>query len=92
MFIEKNYRLSNGNYFHFHETDDGYDYSLYDDSGNLIDGGVLEYDNSTNSSLSEVLNKLSNYTELPELLNPDIQEVDKEIIEDFEELQYRRNI
>lgn len=38
--IEKNYKLNNGNYFHFHTNDEGYYYAIYDNRGTEIDGGL----------------------------------------------------
>ena len=40
--IEKNYKLSNDNYFHFHTNEEGYYYSIYDKNGKELDGGLLE--------------------------------------------------
>ena len=38
------YKLENGNLLEVQECDEGYDFSLYDEAVNLLDGGVLESD------------------------------------------------
>lgn len=75
-YIDKNYKLSDGSYFHFHETLDGYDYTIYDSSKNELDGGILET-NSNNEK--EILKELSIFTGLNELLTKDIIELNEEI-------------
>lgn len=76
--MDKNYRLSNDTYFNFHTTDDGYDYTLYDSSGNLIDGGVLEDDLLKVNTESEILESISDFADIPELLNKNKVEISDE--------------
>ncbi len=76
--MDKNYKLSNETYFNFHTTDDGYDYTLYDSSGNLIDGGVLEDDLLKVNTESEILERISDFADIPELLNKNKVEISDE--------------
>ena len=40
--MSKNYKLKSGNYLKIDKTDEGYEYSLYEECKRLIDGGILE--------------------------------------------------
>lgn len=82
--MNKNYKLSNGQFFHFHECEDGFDYTVYDRNGLLIDGGILEYDLRFSSNEEKVLKALATFTEIPQLLGDDKVEIDESIIEEFE--------
>lgn len=81
--INKSYKLSNHTFFHFHNTDEGFDYSIYDKNGILVDGGVLEYDMTKIITTAQILKELSHFTNTPELLN-DKKKIDNSIIENFE--------
>ena len=83
--IEKNYKLTNGNYFHFHTSEEGYYYSIYDQYGNEQDGGLLEYsDNEENQTLSDIRKRLAEFTDIKELINKDLEEVSREFIDNLE--------
>ena len=83
--IEKNYKLPNGNYFHFHTNEEGYYYSIYDKYGVEQDGGLLEYsDNEENQTLSDIRKRLAEFTDIKELINKDLEEVSREFIDNLE--------
>ena len=66
--IEKNYKLSNENYFHFHTNEEGYYYSIYDKYGAEQDGGLLEYSNNEeNQTLLDIRKRLAEFTDIEEL-------------------------
>ena len=72
--IEKNYKLSNGNYFHFHTNDEGYYYAIYDKYGVEQDGGLLEYsDNVENQTLMGIRKRLAEFTDIEELTNENLE-------------------
>lgn len=79
--MDKNYKLLDGRQFHFHDREEGYDYTLYDERGKEIDGGILEYDFENEKELPEweIIELLANFADLPELLEK-IEEIE-EIIE-----------
>ena len=84
--IEKNYKLSNGNYFHFHTNDEGYYYEIYNNFGTEIDGGLLEYyeiDNTKQSEL-DIRKRLAEFTDIEELANENLREVSQEFIDALE--------
>lgn len=84
--IEKNYKLSNGNYFHFHTNDEGYYYSIYDKYGVEQDGGLLEYsDNVENQTLMGIRKRLAEFTDIEELTNENLEEVSQDFIDNLEE-------
>ncbi len=86
--IEKNYKLSNGNYFHFHTNEDGYYYSIYDKNGIEQDGGLLEYsDNEENQTLLDIRKRLAEFTNIEELANEDLEEVSQEFIDNLENFE-----
>ena len=83
--IEKNYKLTNGNYFHFHTSEEGYYYSIYDQYGNEQDGGLLEYsDNEENQTLIDIRKRLAEFTNIEELSNENLEEVSQEFIDELE--------
>lgn len=84
--IEKNYKLSNGNYFHFHTNEEGYYYSIYDKYGVEQDGGLLEYsDNVENQTLMGIRKRLAEFTDIEELTNENLEEVSQDFIDNLEE-------
>lgn len=83
--IEKNYKLSDGSYFHFHTNDEGYYYAIYDNNGIEQDGGLLEYSkNEKNQSLNDIRKRLSDFTDISELSNENMEEVSQEFIDNLE--------
>lgn len=83
--IEKNYKLNNGNYFHFHTNDEGYYYAIYDNRGTEIDGGLLEYSkNVDKKTLDEIRKDLAEFTEITELADTNLEEVSQEFIDNLE--------
>ena len=84
--IEKNYKLSNGNYFHFHTNDEGYYYAIYDNRGTEIDGGLLEYsENADKKTLDDIRKDLAKFTDITELADTNLEEVSQEFIDNLEE-------
>ena len=84
--IEKNYKLNNGNYFHFHTNDEGYYYAIYDKYGVEQDGGLLEYsDNVENQTLMGIRKRLAEFTDIEELTNENLEEVSQDFIDNLEE-------
>lgn len=74
--MSKNYKLKSGNYLKIDKTDEGYEYSLYEECKRLIDGGILEnLDLSEDEALKEIL-KIFN---IPE--NIEFTEFEDEIVE-----------
>ena len=89
--IEQNYKLSNGNYFHFHTNEEGYYYSLYNEVGDEIDGGLLEYseiDNETQST-EDIKRRLAEFTDIKELTQDNLEEVSQDFIDN---LQFKKVI
>lgn len=84
--IEKNYKLSNGNYFHFHTNEEGYYYAIYNNFGTEIDGGLLEYSEIDNIRQSEldIRKRLADFTDIEELTNENLREVSQEFIDNLE--------
>ena len=83
--IEKNYKLSDENYFHFHTNEEGYYYSIYDKNGIEQDGGLLEYSNNEESqTLSDIRRRLAEFTNIEELANDNLEEVSQDFIDDLE--------
>lgn len=84
--IEKNYKLSNGNYFHFHTNDEGYYYAIYNNFGTEIDGGLLEYSEIDNTKQSEldIRKRLADFTDIEELAKENLREVSQELIDNLE--------
>lgn len=66
--INENYLLSNGQYFHFHRCDDGFDYTIYDNNGIEIDGGILEYEFIAPQTIEDILKELAEFIGIGELL------------------------
>ena len=77
--IDKNYKLKNGNYFHFHTNEEGYYYEIYDQFGFEQDGGLLEYsDNEENETLMSIRKRLAEFTDIDELADVNLQEVSQD--------------
>lgn len=77
--IDKNYKLKNGNYFHFHTNEEGYYYAIYDKFGVEQDGGLLEYsDNEENETLMSIKKRLAEFTDIEELTDNNLQEVSQD--------------
>ena len=77
--IDKNYKLRNGNYFHFHTNEEGYYYEIYDQFGFEQDGGLLEYsDNEQNETLMSIRKRLAEFTDIEELADSNLQEVSQD--------------
>ena len=77
-FNERNgldYRLKNGEYFHFHQSDENYyDYTLYNKYGEEIDGGMLDFgEDEENQSLMQIRERLADFTGIDELKNPGLE-------------------
>lgn len=71
------YRLENGEYFHFHQSDDNYyDYTLYNQYGEEIDGGMLDFgEDEESQSLMQIRERLADFTGIDELNNPGLEYV-----------------
>ncbi len=85
--INKNYRLNDGSYFHFHTNEEGYYYSIYNNFGTEIDGGLLEYsdiDNDNNQSIMDIRKRLAEFTGIEELINENLREVSQEFLDNLE--------
>lgn len=69
------YRLKNGEYFHFHQSDENYyDYTLYNKYGEEIDGGILDFgEDEENQSLMQIRERLADFTGIDELNNPGLE-------------------
>ncbi len=82
--IEKNYKLSNDNYFHFHTNEEGYYYSIYDKNGTELDGGLLEYSNNEKKqTLTDIRRRLADFTNIEELSNENLEEVNQDFIDNL---------
>lgn len=91
MKIEKNYLLSNNQYIHIHECEEGIDYTVYDSNGELIDGGILTC-NTLNLKEEEILSLLSEIMGLKELADDSKKEIPFSMIEEFEERNLKRDL
>ena len=69
------YRLKNGEYLHFHQSDENYyDYTLYNKYGEEIDGGMLDFgEDEENQSLMQIRERLADFTGIDELKNPGLE-------------------
>ena len=69
------YRLKNGEYFHFHQSDENYyDYTLYNKYGEEIDGGILDFgEDEESQSLMQIRERLADFTGIDELKNPELE-------------------
>lgn len=77
--IDKNYKLKNGNYFHFHTNEEGYYYAIYDKLGFEQDGGLLEYsDNEENETLMSIRKRLADFTDIEELAYEKLEEISQD--------------
>ena len=80
--IDKNYKLKNGNYFHFHTNEEGYYYEIYDQFGFEKDGGLLEYSESEeNETLMSIRKRLADFTNIEELADSNLKEVSQDEID-----------
>lgn len=82
--LNKTYRLSNETIFSFHECDNGFDYTIYNSEGVLLDGGVLECNCDKDIDEKQILESLSHFTNLPQLLDDNKIEIKDFDIEDFQ--------
>lgn len=77
--LDKNYKLKDGKYFHFHTNEEGYYYAIYDQFGVEQDGGLLEYsDNEENETLMSIRKRLAEFTDIEELADINLQEVSQD--------------
>lgn len=78
------YRLKNGEYFHFHQSDENYyDYTLYNKYGEEIDGGILDFgEDEENQSLMQIRERLADFTGIDELKNPGLEYISEINYED----------
>lgn len=78
------YRLKNGEYFHFHQSDDNYyDYTLYNKYGEEIDGGMLDFgEDEESQSLMQIRERLADFTGIDELKNPGLEYISEINYED----------
>lgn len=68
MAADYNYKLPDGRYLHFHTNEEGFDYTIFDENGKLLDGGILEYwTDDEDLTEKEVLTKLAEFTDISEL-------------------------
>lgn len=78
--FEKNYKLPDGNYFHFHLTDEGYYYSVYNKEFLEINGGLMEYDpeiNEDKQTIKEIRERLSAFSGY-DITSPSLEEIDND--------------
>lgn len=83
--MDKNYKLTDGRQFNFHDREEGIDYTIYDAEGKDIDGGIYEYYWDKNEELTEdkALELLAEFADIPELLDKSqLTEID-EIVETY---------
>ena len=86
--LDKNYRLNDGNIFHFHTNEEGYYYEIYNKFGIEQDGGLLEYsDNEENETLMSIRKRLAEFTDIEELENENLKEISQE---EFDEVLSRQ--
>ena len=82
--LDKNYRLKDGNIFHFHTNEEGYYYEIYDKFGLEQDGGLLEYsDNEENETLMSIRKRLAEFTDIEELADENLEELTQEEFENI---------
>lgn len=79
------YRLKNGEYFHFHQSDENYyDYTLYNKCGEEIDGGILDFgEDEENQSLMQIRERLADFTGIEELKDPVLEYIPEIDYEDY---------
>jgi N12 class adenine-specific DNA methylase len=84
--FNENYKLSNDKYFHFHTSEEGYYYEIYDNKGQTVDGGILEYSDidNTNQSVRDIRKRLAEFSGFTELLNDNLQSVTQDFIDNLE--------
>ena len=77
--LDKNYKLKDGKYFHFHTNEEGYYYAIYDQFGVEQDGGLLEYsDNEENETLMSIRKRLAEFTDIEELADEKLEEISQD--------------
>ncbi len=74
--MSQNYKLQTGNHIKIDKTDEGYEYSLYEECKKLIDGGILE---NPNLDEKEALKEVFKMFDIP--VNIEYKELDEEIEE-----------
>ena len=82
-FMYKNYKLKDGRQFHFHDRDEGWDYTVYDAEGKELDGGIYESDLEEELTEDQVLELLAEFAEIPELLDKTQLTEIEEIVETY---------
>ena len=88
--IDKNYKLNDGRYFHFHTNEEGYYYDIYDKDGVAQDGGLMEYsDNEENETIMSIRTRFADFTGINELADENLEEIPKD---DFEEITKEQEI
>ena len=89
--IDKNYKLKNGNYFHFHTNEEGYYYEIYDQFGFEQDGGLLEYSEIDNGiqSLKDIRLRLAEFSGITELTNNTLESVTQDLIDNLSYFKFR---
>lgn len=83
--FNENYQLSNNQYFHFHTNDEGYYYEIYDNTGQTVDGGLLEYSeiDNTPQNLRDIRLRLAEFSGFSELANDNIISVTQDFIDNL---------
>ena len=82
--INKIYKLNDGHYFEMFNSDEGYYYSIYDQIGKEVDGGLLEYgDNEDNQTLMDVRKRLADFSGDKELSDEQLEEVSESFLDDL---------
>ena len=82
--INKIYRLNDGHYFEMFTSDEGYYYSIYDQTGLEVDGGLLEYgDNEETQNLMDIRNRLAEFSGYLELKDESLEEVSQTFLDDL---------
>lgn len=65
--------MKDGRYLHFHECDNGYDFTLFTSDGIEIDGGILE---SSSKNEEKIINNICKILDIPNLDINKIVEID----------------
>lgn len=77
--MSKNYKLKNGKYIKIDKTDEGFEYSFYEETKKLIDGGIIT---TPKFNDMQVLKEVLKILEIPE--NIEFVELNEEIEELYE--------
>ena len=85
--INKNYKLNDERYFHFHTNEEGFYYEIYDNKGNEIDGGLLEYSeiDNTEQTILEIRKRISDLSGIEEIGKDELEEVSQEVIDNLKD-------